>query len=104
MSPQLSGGSGKIGVRLVGHPAAAALIRAARVPISGTSANISAHGGCSRTEELDPEIATGVDLILDAGPLFGGAGSTVVDVTVDPPKVLREGCVTSGEIFNCLGE
>jgi L-threonylcarbamoyladenylate synthase len=35
----------------------------------------------------------GLDLILDGGPTAGGAPSTVLDATVDPPKILRQGAV-----------
>jgi L-threonylcarbamoyladenylate synthase len=37
-----------------------------------------------------------LDLVLDAGPTAGGAPSTVVDVTVDPPRVIRQGAITLG--------
>ncbi len=42
--------------------------------------------------------------VLDAGPLPGGSGSTVVDVTTNPPTVLREGAVSETEIFRTLGQ
>ncbi|MDH3883824.1 MAG: Sua5/YciO/YrdC/YwlC family protein [Desulfobacterales bacterium] len=41
-----------------------------------------------------------LDLILDAGTLMAGVGSTVVDVTVDPPRILREGQVTANDILS----
>ena len=34
-----------------------------------------------------------IDLVLDGGPTAGGLPSTVLDVTVDPPRVLRDGAV-----------
>jgi L-threonylcarbamoyladenylate synthase len=37
-----------------------------------------------------------LDLVLDGGPTAGGAPSTVVDVTADPPRVLRQGAITLG--------
>jgi L-threonylcarbamoyladenylate synthase len=43
-----------------------------------------------------------LDLILDGGPLQGGVGSTVVDVTFNPPRILREGAVSSKNIFSIL--
>jgi L-threonylcarbamoyladenylate synthase len=90
----LTGGTGKIGIRLVGHSVARELVKAVGRPITGTSANISGRPACSTVNALDNEIVQGVDLVLDSGPLAGGRGSTVIDVTVDPPKVLREGMVT----------
>ena len=91
---RLTGGTGKIGIRLVGHSVARKLVTAVGRPITGTSANISGRPPCSTVNALDPEIIHKVDFVLDSGPLAGGRGSTVIDVTVDPPKVLREGVVT----------
>jgi L-threonylcarbamoyladenylate synthase len=99
----LTAGTGKIGVRMPEHPVAAALVAALNGPITGTSANLSNRPGCSRIQDLHPKIARGVDLVLDAGPLNGGNGSTVVDMTGDEPKVLREGTVSATEILAVLG-
>lgn len=98
----LTAETGKIGIRLPGHPVAAALVQALRSPLTGTSANLSGRPGCRRIEDLEFQIADALDLILDAGPLKGGLGSTVVDVTVDPPKVLREGEIPRAEIMTIL--
>jgi L-threonylcarbamoyladenylate synthase len=51
---------------------------------------------------LDHHITDQVDLVLDAGSLPGGEASTVVDVTVEPPKVLREGAITVDRIHSVL--
>jgi len=100
VSPELTGGGGKIGIRLPGHPAASALVKAVAGPITGTSANLSGSPGCHRIRDLAPRIAHRLDLILDAGPLAGGRGSTVVDVTAgDRPVVLREGVISAREIM-----
>jgi L-threonylcarbamoyladenylate synthase len=96
---RLTAGTGKIGVRLPGHPVAAALLNELKRPITGTSANISGDVGCWRISDLPCGIVEEVDLLLDAGTLKGGTGSTVVDVTEDPPKILREGEVPKKEIF-----
>lgn len=93
---------GKIGVRLISHPVAAALVRAAAVPLTGTSANISGTGGCSRVAQIDTDLIRKVDLVLDAGPLAGGPGSTVVDVTGDKPLVLRQGAVAAARIMEAF--
>ena len=74
----LTAGTGKIGIRLPGHPVAAALVEAAGRPITGTSANLAGRPGAATIQDLPDEIADHVDLILDAGPLKGGAGSIVV--------------------------
>ena len=98
----LTAQTGKIGVRLPGHWVAAALLRQINGPLTGTSANLSGRPACSRLADLDPQIAGQVDLVLDAGTLQGGVGSTVVDVTEEPPKILREGEVTVDQIRRAL--
>jgi L-threonylcarbamoyladenylate synthase len=98
----LTADTGKIGIRMPQHPVALALSKAVGVPLTATSANITGDSGCSTVTDIDPRISEKVDLILDAGPLKGGIGSTVVDVTVDPPKILREGAILSKDIFIAL--
>jgi len=100
----LTAGTGKIGVRLAGHPVAAALAAAIQGPVTGTSANISGCPGCHQIGDLMPEVAQQLDLILDAGPLEGGRGSTVVDVTGEVPRVLREGNVSMQDILAIGGD
>lgn len=99
----LTGGSGKIGVRKPGHPVATALVRAVGGPVTGTSANLSGNRGCGMISEIDPEIAERVDLIIDAGELEGGTGSTVIDVTQEPPVLIREGGISIDEISKRTG-
>jgi L-threonylcarbamoyladenylate synthase len=95
----LTAGSGKIGIRRPAHPVAAALVKAVGGPVTGTSANISGKPGCRCISELDSRFAGKLDLILDAGHLRGGAGSTVVDVTEDIPRILRTGQIEGTEIL-----
>jgi L-threonylcarbamoyladenylate synthase len=98
----LTAQTGKIGVRLPGHPVAAAMLRQVKGPVTGTSANLSGRPGCNRLSDMGPQITGQVDLVLDAGTLQGGVGSTVVDITEEPPQILREGQVTAGQILGSL--
>ncbi len=100
--PRLTAGTGRIGVRLAAHPVARALVEAFGRPLTGTSANLSGGGGCRRIAELGPRVAGQVQLILDAGDLKGGVGSTVVDVTGESPAMIREGEVSRPEILAVL--
>ena len=97
--PRLTGGSHKVGVRWVRHPVAAALVRRLGTPLTGTSANISGTGGCARIDQIDKVVLDAVDLVLDAGPLAGGPGSTVADITGLKPTMLREGALPAKEIM-----
>jgi len=85
LPPILTAGTGKIGVRMAGHPVAAALARAVDGPVTGTSANLAGEPGCMRIQDMDQAIIQAADLVLDAGPLKGGTGSTIVDVTGRSP-------------------
>jgi L-threonylcarbamoyladenylate synthase len=82
---------------------AAALVAAAGTPITGTSANVSDAGGCDRIDAIDDSVIASVDMILDAGILAGGPGSSVVDVTGRVPRILREGAVAAADIVKAAG-
>ncbi|MCD4677284.1 MAG: threonylcarbamoyl-AMP synthase [Desulfobacula sp.] len=93
--PQLlTAGTRKIGIRIPAHPVAKALVEYTNFPITGTSANLSGQIGCSQTVQLSSSIIDHVDLVLDAGTLKGGTGSTIVDVTTSDINIIREGEVS----------
>jgi len=98
----LTGGMGRIGIRMPGHPVASALVNTLGAPITGTSANLSGKIGCSTISELNPDVAEDADLVLDAGPLVPGNGSTVVDVASEGVRLLREGALSRVEIQSVL--
>jgi len=98
----LLGHTGKIGIRVPGHPIAKALVKAFGGPITGTSANLSGQAGCSRVDDFDPLLVEQLDRVLDAGPLKGGAGSSVIDVTGERPVILRVGEVTRSELLRSV--
>jgi L-threonylcarbamoyladenylate synthase len=90
----LTGGTGKVGVRLSSHPVPTEVARVAGVAITGTSANVTGEPPCENPEEVLKALGSQVDIILDGGKTAGGKGSTVLDVTVVPPVILREGMVS----------
>ncbi len=98
VSPALTAGTGKIGIRIPEHPAAVALTAVLGHPITGTSANLSGTPGVHRISDLPDALIHAVDLVLDAGALKTGIGSTVVDATMDPPTMLREGELSTEEL------
>ncbi|MFH2060352.1 MAG: L-threonylcarbamoyladenylate synthase [Pseudomonadota bacterium] len=99
---RLTAGTGKIGIRIPAHPVARALVEHLTFPITGTSANLSGEKGCTKIEQLAPSIIKHSDLILDAGPVKGGKGSTIVDVTKKNIRVLREGEILTEHIKKVL--
>ena len=98
VSPLLTAGTDKIGIRLSPHPIATALAQAIGAPITGTSANISGKPACRNAGEVSGSFKEWVDLILDGGATTGKVGSTVLDITVDPPLILREGMIHKGRL------
>ena len=94
----LTGGSGKIGIRLPAHPIAKALTKEWGGPMTGTSANLTGCPAVSSVADLDPHVQAQVDLVIDAGDLAGGSGSTILDATIWPPKLIREGAVSQKAI------
>ena len=99
----LTGGTGKIGVRMPAHPVAMALVSGLNGILTGTSANISGEPGCSEVSLLDDRVVEKLDLILDAGSLSGGLGSTVVDVTTPKPVIIRQGAIAKNRILSVTG-
>jgi len=89
----LTGGTGRIGIRLAEHAVSRGVVAALQRPITGTSANLSGLPGCRRVEDLHTAVLSAADLVLDAGVLKPGRGSTVVDVQSTAVQVLREGAV-----------
>ena len=95
----LTAGTEKVGIRISSHPLAGALVRALNVPVTGTSANISGGPPCINAEQVIQYLGGTVDLILDGGGTGGKYPSTIIDVTQDPPLIIREGIITAKEII-----
>lgn len=86
-----------VGVRLPDHPAPRALA-AAVGPLPTTSANRSGRPDALEAAAVRTELGDRVDLVLDGGRTPGSRPSTVVDVTTDPPTVLRVGEIAEAEV------
>ena len=91
--PELTGGGGTIGLRVPGNELTRELLRRLGTALTGTSANRSGGRDPRTAEEVMREVGDRVDLVLDGGTTAGGMPSTVVDVTVEPPRVIRQGII-----------
>ena len=80
----------KLGFRMPDSPFVLSLIDNIATPIIGTSANLHGQKTPRSFEELDPKIVNLVDFVVK-GKCKLGVESTVVDTTVNPPKILRQG-------------
>ena len=90
---EVTAGSGTVGVRLSAHPVARALVSALGEPVTAPTANPSGFPAPTTVGEVLACFRGRIELALDGGATAGGAPSTVLDVTVDPPRVLRAGAV-----------
>jgi L-threonylcarbamoyladenylate synthase len=100
-SAALVGGE-DVAVRVPDHPFLRELIRALGEPITGTSANRSGQTSCRTAREVQRELGDAVDLIINGGPSRVGRESTVVDITTDALKMLRQGAISRREIERAL--
>jgi L-threonylcarbamoyladenylate synthase len=94
----LCGFTKKIAVRIPGDSFALRLARASDFPVTATSANISGMPPSQSVEEIVRYFEKDIDVIVDQGKAPGGKPSTIVDVTVDPPNIVREGSVPSDRV------
>ncbi len=97
-----SGNKQKIGFRVPNHKVSSALSRAFPNPITSTSANLAGKENALTVQDVIAQFGDKLDLILDAGPVSGKKGSTIIDFTKDPFLILREGEISFGEIKNIL--
>lgn len=101
----LCGNTGKIGVRISSGQTARALVRGVERPITATSANLSGHPPAYTPDEVLAQLSEfPPDLILDGGSIKGTPPSTIVDVTVSPPLVVREGEISREDIPGVRGK
>jgi L-threonylcarbamoyladenylate synthase len=100
---RLLGGGRTVGVRVSSHPVAAAIALAMGGPIVATSANRSGQPPPSTAAEVDEAIGEDLSVILDGGPTRGGSASTVLDLSVEPPRLIRSGAISSGALEAALG-
>lgn len=84
----------KIGIRVPKHEVASRLALTFGGPVTATSANISGSPGLTDAKEVAAAFAHSIDLVLDGGATHGAPVSTILDMTVSPPYLVREGALS----------
>lgn len=92
----------KIGFRMPANKVALELIKSAGLPVVAPSANLSGSKPPTDAEGVLKELNGKIDIVIDAGPTDVGVESTVIDLTVYPPVILREGAIKRGQIEKSL--
>jgi L-threonylcarbamoyladenylate synthase len=102
--PEVTASLNTIAVRIPAHPVAHALITAVDLPVAAPSANLFSRPSPTRAAHVIEDLRGRIDMVLDAGETAVGVESTVLDVTTDPPTILRPGAVTPEMLREVLGE
>ena len=98
LAADVTGGTGKVGVRVPAYPVARAICAEAGRPITATSANISGEPATADPDQVERALGDRLDLLIDAGMTPGGAASTIVDVTGADPVLVRAGALSWEDI------
>jgi len=98
----VTAGGDTVAIRCPNHPVPLALINAVGAPLAVTSANLSGHPNPSTVREVLTQLAGRVPLIIDGGDSSVGVASTVVDLSVSPPRLLRAGAIPAEDLRSLL--
>lgn len=93
---------GTVAVRMPLHPVALELLERTG-PMAVTSANRTGQPPALRAEQAREQLGDSVQVYLDGGPATVGVASTIVDVTTETPRVLREGAVSLDDLRRVAG-
>ena len=95
----ITGGSGKVAVRVPGRSFALDLARAVGYPLTATSANISGMPPSDNPGEVIRYFGDAINLLIDGGRAPGGKPSTIIDVSEGTVKLVRQGVVPYEDIL-----
>ncbi|MEO0082084.1 MAG: L-threonylcarbamoyladenylate synthase [candidate division WOR-3 bacterium] len=98
----VTGPNNTVGIRMVAHPVFCALATRLGSPLAGTSANLHGRSATSDFTKLSPQLVEAVDVALNAGVCGTDLASTVLDMTHEPPVLLRRGAVPVQAIETAL--
>ncbi len=99
----VTAGSGTVAVRQPASPLVRCLARHAGCALTGTSANRSGQRGARSADEVVSQLRFRVPLVLDSGRVSEPEPSTILDLTAELPRILRQGRVSRAAIERTLG-
>ncbi len=101
---ETTGGLDTVAVRMPSHSVALAFIEAAGGYVAAPSANRSGRPSPTVADYVVEDLGGRIEMILDGGDVELGLESTIVDLTVEPPVILRPGFVTEEDLVGVLGQ
>jgi len=99
----VTSGGETVAVRVPDHSQVRELCRALAAPLAATSANRHGEPPPITAEGVKRAFEGRISLILDGGPCRGGMASTVLDLTVSPPAIVRQGPISAGQLVELGG-
>ncbi|MBR5470838.1 MAG: threonylcarbamoyl-AMP synthase [Oscillibacter sp.] len=100
---ETTAGLDTVGVRCPNHPVTLAIIREAGVPIAAPSANASGRPSCTSAQDVLEDMNGKIDGVVDGGSCSVGVESTILDLTVTPPRLLRPGGLSLEALEQLIG-
>ena len=100
----VTAGGATVGLRWPNHPFIQAVIRECGFPLAAPSANASSELSPTTAEHVRKSLADRISLIVDGGPSSVGIESTVLDLSVSPPRILRPGMIHEQALRAVVGE
>lgn len=101
---ETTGGLETVAVRMPSHPVARRLIACGGGYVAAPSANLSGRPSPTSARYVIEDMTGRIDIIIDGGDGDIGLESTIVDLTVNPPQILRPGYITQDMLAQVLGE
>ena len=101
---EVTAGLDTVGMRCPAHELCRAVIEAAGVPVAAPSGNTSGRPSPTSVADMLEDMNGKIDAILDGGNCQVGVESIIIDMTADPPRLLRPGGVPLEELRAVLGE
>jgi L-threonylcarbamoyladenylate synthase len=102
LSWDLGDTKGTVAVRMPQDPVALDLLRETG-PMAVTSANLTGNPAATTAQEARDQLGDAVSVYLDGGPATEGKASTMVDLTGDAPRLLRQGAISIGRLREVAG-
>jgi len=103
ISDLVTAGQPTVGLRVPDHELTRSVLRQANFPVAVTSANISDQSAACTPQQVLAGLGSAIDMLIDDGRCPGGIPSTVLDLTVSPPHILRDGPISSHQLEQITG-
>ena len=100
---ETTAGLDTVGMRCPNHPVTLAIIREAGVPIAAPSANTSGRPSCTTAQDVLEDMNGKIEGVVDGGPCTVGVESTILDLTCEPPRLLRPGGLPPEDLERLIG-